>query len=117
MNRVKRICNKRVEASPGSNVSFHQDLVLEVICRTGGNKKEINFILDTYREVILDRMLEGDKVEISKLGFIVPLERVGRYSPMLQRNIPRRFHPKFIFGETLRKRYKEQVTVLKLNLE
>ena len=117
MNRVKRICNKRVEASPGDKVSFHQDVVAEVILRTGGNKKEINFILDTYREVILDKMLDGNKVEISKLGFIVPLERVGRYSPMLQRTIPRRFHPKFIFGEALRKHYKENVTFSKLNLE
>ena len=117
MSRVKRVCNKRVEASPGDRVSFHQDLVQEVVQRTGGNKKEVNFILDTYRDVILDRALDGDKVELSKIGFIVPMERVGRYSPMLQRNIPRRFHPKFIFGEALRKRYKEQVTAPKLNLD
>ena len=108
---IKRSCNRIVDAAPGVGVVFTQQIMDEVISRTGASRKDVSFIMDTYREVVMDEMLKGKKVEMHRMGFIVPMKRVGYFSPMLSREVPARFHPRFVFGENVRKKYKQTVTV------
>ena len=108
---IKRVCNRIVGNAPGIGVVFTQQVIDTVRDRTGASKKDIAFILDTYREIVMEEMLKGNKVEMHRMGFIVPMKRVGYFSPMLSRHVPSRFHPRFIFTESVRKRYKQEVAL------
>jgi nucleoid DNA-binding protein len=90
---------------------FSHELTREVSRRTSLNLATVNYIMDTYKDVILEHLDQGKKVELERIGTIVFKVRKSYFCQMVGRTIPDRYLPRFIFKPSLQSRIRKRVTV------
>jgi hypothetical protein len=106
-----RVPNKRVRDTYGTANTFDTDIMKELVKRTGTDKHICTFILENYRDIVIDNLKQGKRVEVKRLGFLCFRLKKGFFSGICGRTIPESYYIKFIFTASLRAIVKEFVTL------
>lgn len=103
-------CSRSVKDASGTGYVFAHELTREIAARTGSDLVSINYIMDTYKDIILEHLDQGRKVELERIGTIVFKMKKSFFCHLVRRTIPDRYFPRFIFKPSLRQRVRDHVT-------
>lgn len=109
--KSEKLPNKRVRNSAGVSNCFDTEIVRDVVKRTGLDRASVDYIIETYKDILLENIAKGRRVELKRFGYFVFWLKKGWFSRKCFRTIEDRYYIKFIFTGSLRRLVTDNVTI------